>query len=167
MASLATTAFTTTLVPALVAREVSPIASAWFGSLLGVIQLPGRVLLMRGSLNGSPSRLLVASFVAQAAGIAVIAVSDSSLVVASGVAAFAVGAGLITVARPHLVHTAFSVEHSGYINGRLASIQNLARAGGPVLALGLASFVGYAATFAALAILIAALAAASHFVIDA
>ena len=161
IASLASTAFTTTLVPALITRDVTPIGAAWMGGLLGLMQLPGRVLVMHGALRASPSRLLLVSLLAQAAGIGTIAISSTSTLLAAGVATFAVGAGLMTLARPHLVQTAFSVEQAGYRNGRLAGAQNLARAAGPVLAAGLASIVGYGPTFGVVAAVVAALAVAS------
>jgi predicted MFS family arabinose efflux permease len=166
VASLASTAFTTTLVPALLARELTPMTSAWVAGLLGLMQLPGRLLVMNGSLSASPSRLLVVSLLSQAAGICVIATSSSTLTLGAGVTLFAVGAGLMTLARPHLVQTAFSATHAGYVNGRLAGAQGLARAGGPVLAVGLASIVGYGATFVLLAATVMGLAVASTVVLD-
>ena len=166
-ASLVTTAFTTTLVPAFIARDVSPVVAASLGSLLGVMQLPGRVLVMRGSVNPSPSRLLFASFTAQAIGIGTIAMSTSLALLAAGVAVFAMGAGLMTLARPHLVHTVFGIEQSGSINGRLAGVQSIARAGGPVLAVSLAGVIGYGPTFGVLAAAVAALAATSRFLLNA
>jgi MFS family permease len=167
-ASLATTAFTTTLVPALVSHDVTPLASAWLGGLVGVMQLPGRLLLMCGSLQSSASRLLVVSLTMQAAGIAIIAIAIDRppLVLAVGVTIFAIGAGVMTLARPHLVQTVFAIEQGGYVNGKLAGAQNVARAGGPVLAVGLASVIGYGPTFGVLAALIAAIAVVCPWVID-
>ena len=141
-------------------------ASAWVAGLLGLMQLPGRLLVMNGALSASPSRLLVASLLSQAAGICLIATSSSILTLAAGVTLFAVGAGLMTLARPHLVQTAFSAAHAGYVNGRLAGAQGLARAGGPVLAVGLASIVGYGATFGVLAATVTGLAVASTLALD-
>jgi MFS family permease len=165
-ASLASTAFTTTLVPALIARELTPMASAWVGGLLGVMQLPGRLLLMRGLLPSSATSLLIASLAAQALGIGVIAIGSTTVLLATGVTTFAIGGGLMTLARPHLVQSAFGVERAGDINGRLAGVQNLARAGGPVLAVGLASVVGYGAMFGVLAAVVATLAIVCSLVVD-
>jgi hypothetical protein len=52
--------------------------------------------------------------------------------------------------RPHLVYTLFDIEHVGYLNGRLARWQQLARAAGPIAAASAASAVGYAVVFALL-----------------
>jgi MFS family permease len=167
-ASLTTTAFTTTLVPALVAQELTPVTAAWLGALLGLMQLPGRVLVMHGALRTSASRLLVVSLALQAVGIGILAVAMSGAPwwPATGITAFAIGAGLMTLARPHLVQTIFAVEHVGYLNGRVASAQNVARAGGPVLAVGLAGVIGYGATFGLLAAVVAAIALVCPLVID-
>ena len=165
-ASLVTTAVTTTLVPAFIAREVSPVTAASLAALLGVMQLPSRLLVMRGSLNTSPSRLLVASFTAQASGIGIVAMSQSVLLLAVGVTAFAMGAGLMTLARPYLVQTIFGIDEIGYINGRLAGAQGVARAGGPVVAAGLAAVIGYGPMFGVLAAAVAALAAACPLLLD-
>jgi hypothetical protein len=104
----------------------------------------------------------------QAAGIAIIAIAIDRppLVLAVGVTIFAIGAGVMTLARPHLVQTVFAIEQGGYVNGKLAGAQNVARAGGPVLAVGLASVIGYGPTFGVLAALIAAIAVVCPWVID-
>jgi MFS family permease len=53
-ATLASGAFSTNLVPALGERGVAPTSAALLGGLMGAMQLPGRVLLMNGTLAGSP-----------------------------------------------------------------------------------------------------------------
>jgi hypothetical protein len=161
-ASLASAAFTTTLVPAFVDRDLSPTTAAMLGGLMGLMQLPGRALLMRGSLAASPSQLLIVSLLLQAAGLAALVTARSVLPVAGGVAVFAAGAGLATLVRPHLVQTIFGMERAGHLNGRLARWQQLARAAGPVLAVGLASRVGYNALFGLLATMFAVLAVTSR-----
>jgi len=78
---------------------------------------------------------------------------------------FAVGAGLTTLVRPHLVQTLCSTEGAGYLNGRLARWQQLARAFGPILVAWLATGVGYGVVFGLLAIFFAVLALASQKVL--
>jgi hypothetical protein len=162
IASLASAAFTANLVPALGEQGVSPTAAALFGGLLGVMQLPGRVFLMNGSLAGSPARLVLISLLLQGAGLAAVALAPSVLVVAGGVTMFAVGAGLGTLVRPHLVQTVYGTQTAGHLNGRLASAQQLARASGPIAAAWLATVVGYGMVFGLLAGTLAAAALASH-----
>ena len=72
----------------------------------------------------------------------------------------------MTVARPHLVHTVFPVDCTGHLNGRRAGAQNVARAGGSMLAVGLASAVGYAARCGMLAAAVGAVAVAWTVVVD-
>ena len=162
IASLASAAFTANLVPALGEQGVSPTAAALFGGLLGLMQLPGRVILMNGSLAGSPARLVLISLLLQGFGLATVALAPSVLVVAVGVTMFAVGAGLGTLLRPHLVQTVYGAQAAGYLNGRLASAQQLARASGPIAAAWLATVVGYGMVFGLLAGALAAAALASH-----
>ena len=82
-------------------------------------------------------------------------------IIAAGTTALALGNGLVTLVRPHLVQTLFSVESGGMWNGRIARHQQLARAGGPILVAWLATTFTYAALLAlfALTFMIAALIA--------
>jgi MFS family permease len=162
IASLASAAFTANLVPTLGEQGVSPTTAALLGGLLGVMQLPGRVILMNGSLAGSPAPLVSISLVLQAGGLAAVALVPSALVAAGGVTMFAVGAGLGTLVRPHLVQTVYGAQASGCLNGRLARAQQLARASGPIAAAWLATVLGYGMVFGLLAGILAAAALASH-----
>ena len=166
LVSLASAAFTTTVVPALVDRGLSVTTAALFGGLMGLMQLPGRALVMNGALATSPSRLLVVSLMLQAGGFAALVVARTPVPVGAGIAVFALGAGLMTLIRPHLVQTVFSMERAGYLNGLVARSQQLARAAGPVLAVGVASVVGYGAVFGAFASALAVLAIAWHVSVD-
>jgi hypothetical protein len=129
---------------------VTPKTAALLGGLLGVMQLPGRALLMSGTLKGSPRALLTVILALHACGLGVVAFSGSTLAAAGGITLFALGAGLTTLVRPHLIQTIFSPERGGYLNGRIAGRQQLARASGPILVAWLASVFGYGAVFAGL-----------------
>lgn len=161
-ASFASAAFTTNLVPALVERHLSPTSAAALGGLLGVMQLPGRAVLMNGRLSASPSRLLVVSLVLQAAGLAILVIARSSLAIGGAVSVFASGAGLTTIVRPYLLQTIFRIDRAGYLNGVVARVQQLARAGGPVLSATLATVLGYRFVFALMACALAVLALTSR-----
>jgi MFS family permease len=162
LASLAGAAFTSNLVPALGERGISPTRAAMLGGLIGVMQLPGRALLMNGVLAGSPSRLLAVSLLFQAAGLGAVAFAPSMLAAAVGTMVFALGAGLMTLARPHLIQAMFSAQSGGHLNGRIARQQQLARAAGPLAVAWLAGAVGYAAVFAVIGGAFAAMAVASQ-----
>jgi MFS family permease len=165
LASLASAAFTTNLIPALGERGISPANAAMLGGLIGVMQLPGRALLMNGVLTGSPSRLLAISLVLQAAGLGGVAVAPSMLAAAGSTMIFALGAGLTTLVRPHLVQTLFSHRSGGYLNGRIARQQQLARAAGPLAVAWLAGPIGYATVFTVIGGTFAVMAVASQGVL--
>jgi MFS family permease len=166
LVSLASAAFTANLVPALGERGVSPATAALLGGSIGVMQLPGRALLMNGLPGASPSRLLAISLALQAAGLGGIAVASSTLVIALGTMTFALGAGLTTLVRPHLVQTMFGSRGGGFLNGRIARRQQLARAVGPLSIAWLAGLVGYSALFAVIAGAFAGAALASPGALD-
>jgi MFS family permease len=151
LASLASAGFAANLVPALGEKGTSPAAAAMLGGLMGVMQLPGRAWLMHGTLAASPARLVAASLLLHAIGLGAVAVAPSMFVVAAGTMTFALGAGLTTLVRPHLIQTTFVSGGGGYLNGRLARQQQLARAAGPLAIGWLATAVGYAAVFAVIA----------------
>lgn len=151
LASLASSAFMTNLLPALAQRGIAPKTGALLGGLIGVMQLPGRALVMHGVFAGSPRTLLAVSLMLHAAGLGVVAVSSSISILSLGTAVFALGAGLTTIVRPHLVQTMFGIERGGWLNGRIARQQQLARAAGPILTAWLAGVLGYGTVFAALA----------------
>lgn len=130
------------LIPLLQGRGTTPEVAALVLAVLGVAQLPGRVWLLR---NGSKPRgrlLMTAPIVLQAVGLLVIALMSSIWSVAVGVAAFGLGAGLQTLARPLLVQALYGVNESGRWNGELARAQGYARAIGPVTAAALAWWAG-------------------------
>jgi hypothetical protein len=162
LASLASAALTTNLVPALGERGISPANAAMLGGLIGVMQLPGRALLMNGVLAGSPSRLLAVSLMLQAAGLGGVAFAPSVLVAAGATMVFALGAGLTTLVRPHLIQTMFSNRLAGHLNGRIARHQQLARAAGPLAVAWLAGSVGYATVFTVIGGTFAVIALASQ-----
>ena len=151
-ATLASGAFSTNLVPALGERGVAPTSAALLGGLMGAMQLPGRVLLMNGTLAGSPGILLALSFALHAAGLGLVAFGAAMPIIAAGTTALALGNGLVTLVRPHLVQTLVSVERGGMWNGRIARHQQFARAGGPIVVAWLASTFTYAAVLAVLAL---------------
>ena len=132
------------------------------GGLIGVMQLPGRALLMNGILAGSPSRLLAVSLVLQAAGLGGVAFAPSMLVAGGATMVFALGAGLTTLVRPHLIQTMFGTRSGGHLNGRIARQQQLARAAGPLAVAWLAGPVGYATVFTVIGGTFAVIALASQ-----
>jgi hypothetical protein len=153
LATLASSALVANLLPALGEKGVAPTAAALVGSLMGVMQLPGRALLMSGVLAGSPERLLSLSLALHAGGLGLVAFGHSTPTAAAGTMVFALGAGLTTLVRPYLVQTLFGTEATGFLNGRIARQQQLARAAGPTVVAWLATRLSYGTVFAAFAAL--------------
>lgn len=160
-ASLSSTAVIANLVPALAERAVTPTMAAAFGGMFGVMQLPGRALMMHGRFSASPFLLLAGSLGLQALGLTTWALMPSIVSTFVGIALFAVGSGLTTLVRPYLVHTLFEGHDTGYLNGRLAQAQQVARAAGPVLAAWAVTMISYSAVLAFLGVAFGALAVSS------
>lgn len=153
--SFVSAALATNLIPALMERNLPATSAATFAGLFGVMQLPGRLLVMNGRFSLSASQMIWSSLGLQAAGLATLSAAASSPLIAVGVTLFACGSGLATLARPYLVLVLYGVGRAGGINGVIARWQQLARAGGPVAVAALAASGGYGSVFAVLAGLLA------------
>ena len=149
--TLASAAFIATLVPALGERGVEPTAAALLGGLFGAMQLPGRALLMNRRVSPSGAGLVRWSLWLQAGGALAVAVLPTTVALAAGIAAFAAGSGLTTLARPHLLQQAVDPGSYGAVNGRVARAQQVTRAIGPVTASALAAVASHAVVLLALA----------------
>ena len=157
--SFAATALAANLVPALMERGLSPTTAAAFGGLFGIMQLPGRFAFARNSSAVTPTVLLATSMGLQVAGLFTLAATHAPVGIGVGVALFACGSGLATIARPYLVLVFYGQDRAGEMNGVFARPQQLARAAGPVAAAALAGVTGYGWVFGFLAVLIAAVLA--------
>lgn len=162
LVSLVSAGFTVNLVPALGERGVTPVTAALLGGLIGVMQLPGRALLLSPAFCGTASRLLTISLLSLGVGLCGVALAPAPAGIAAAMMVFAAGAGLTTLVRPHLLQTAFEGRDSGYLNGRVARHQQFARAVGPMAIAWLASPVGYATVFAVAGCVFAVLAVATR-----
>jgi Major Facilitator Superfamily len=153
--SFVSAALATNLIPALIERRFSATTAAAFAGLFGVMQLPGRLLIMNGRFSLRPSQMIWGSLGMQTMGLAALVAGASAPVIALGVTLFACGSGLATLARPYLVLVLYGAGRAGQINGVIARWQQLARAGGPVAVAALAAMNGYGPVFGVLAGLLA------------
>ena len=160
--SLAGTAVLANLVASLGERGFRASTATTIGGLLGVMQLPGRALLLQARADISPSVLLGASLSFQAVGLLAWALVPSGTAVVLGLCLFATGAGLSTLIRPHVVQSQFGADDAGQLNGHIARAQQLARAAGPFVAGVLASLAGYRLMLVVLGVLFAGLAWVTH-----
>jgi MFS family permease len=158
LSSLASASFIANLVPALGERGLQPTSAALLGGLFGVMQLPGRALMVNRRVSLSGEALVAISLVLQAAGLIVVAVLPTAGAVAVGVTTFAAGSGLTALARPYLVQSHFAFEHAGLVNGRLARAQQLTRAAGPIAASSAAMLTSHATVLVVLGVTLGALA---------
>ncbi|MDP2055152.1 MAG: MFS transporter [Acidobacteriota bacterium] len=159
VSSFAGAALATNLVPALMERGLAPTTAAALGGLFGVMQLPGRFVVANHTIAMTPMVLLGTSVGPQAAGLLTLAATHAPLGIGAGVALFACGSGLATVARPYLVLVLYGQDRAGEMNGVFARPQHLARAAGPVAAAALAGVSGYGVVFGILAALMLAVLA--------
>jgi MFS family permease len=154
ISSVVNSAVSANLVAALIDRGLTASLAAAIGGLFGVMQLPGRLLMTRPAFTPGAFAMLLASFAMQMIGLAALIIPASHAGIWIGVATFAGGAGLTTLARPYLVLHLCGPEHAGHANGVIARGQQLARAAGPVSAAALATMTGYGSVFASLALLL-------------
>lgn len=152
VATLASGGFGANLIPALGERGIAPSTAAVLGGLIGVMQLPGRAVLMNGAFGATSSRLLTLSLALHAVGFLGVAFAASTVPAAIGVSVFALGAGLTALVRPQLVQEIADAPGAGYLNGRIARQQQLGRAAGPLLVATIADFSSYAAVLITLAV---------------
>lgn len=144
-------ALTTILIPVVVERGHSPTIAATVLAALGVMQLPGRIWMLRGGRTSSIRGLLTLQLGLQTIGMVLVAVNGWIGVTALGVACFGGGSGLHTLARPWALQSIYGVSDAGRVNGVMARYEGFARAGGPVLIALLHDQVGAASVFGGLA----------------
>lgn len=142
-------AVSSNIVAALVDRGLAPTFAATVGGTLGLMQLPGRILMTTPTFTPRPVSLLLVSFALQVIGLLALMV-HGPVAMWVGVMVFASGAGLTTLARPYLVLHIYGPDRAGYANGVIARSQQIARAAGPVAAAAMAGVTGYGRVFAAL-----------------
>ncbi len=145
-------ALTTILIPVVVERGQSPTTAATVLAALGVMQLPGRIWMLRGGRASSIRGLLALQLGLQTIGMALVAVNGWIGLTAIGVACFGGGSGLHTLARPWALQSIYGVSEAGRVNGVMARYEGFARAGGPVLAALLYGQAGAVSVFGGLGV---------------
>jgi MFS family permease len=161
LASIAAIAMMVHAIPFLIERGHSASFAAFAVGLVGISQIPGRLLF--APVAGRWPRPLATAllFVLVACGIALNVAVDATWAVVVGLVLLGMGNGMGTLARATTIADLYGAKAYGTIASVAASMTTAARAGGPVAAAVLAAAVGYGAllwTLAALAALAAALA---------
>ena len=148
-------------IPFLIERGQSAGFAAFAVGLVGVSQIPGRVLFALLSARLPRALSLAAVFVLIAAGIALTVTLASSDAVIVGLVLLGMGNGMATLARATAIADLYGGKSYGTIGGVAAAATTSARAAGPVGAAVYAAAVGYVTmlwTLAAIAAVAALLA---------
>jgi predicted MFS family arabinose efflux permease len=161
LGTFAGTAMVVHLVVFLLRDGESAAFAALATGLIGVMQIPGRLLF--GPLaSRTPRAVATASiFLAVAAGVAVIVAVEARAAILAGVVLLGMGNGMTTLARATAIADLYGPASYGAIGGVAASATTGARAAGPLLGALWAAAVGYHAllwTFVGLAVAAAAMA---------
>jgi predicted MFS family arabinose efflux permease len=158
-ASLSTIAMTVFTIPFLLEHGHSPSFAAFAVGLIGVSQIPGRLLF------APLGRRTPAVFALIALGILVVVTIDSTAAVLVGLVLLGMGNGMATLARATAIADRYGAAAYGTIAGVAGGMTTAARAAGPFAAAVYATAVGYTTllwTLAALALAAAALAHTSE-----
>ena len=134
LASLVSVATTVHVIPYLVGRGASPAPAGGALALMGLMQLPGRIVFepIRRHL---PSRALLAGSLAlQALGLLVLIAHTNRLAVVLFACLFGAGAGLSTLLRASMLAELYGIDRYGRISGVVSLFTTVGRAAGPVAA---------------------------------
>jgi len=161
LSSITSIAVAVHAIPFLIERGHSPAFAAFAVGLIGVSQIPGR-LLFAPIAAGLPRPAATASvFALMAAGITVIVAVHATWAVVAGLVVLGMGNGMGTLARATAIADLYGAGSYGTIAAVVASMTTAARAAGPVAAALFAALTGYSGllwTLAALAATAALLA---------
>jgi predicted MFS family arabinose efflux permease len=161
LASLVAIAMLVHAIPFLIDRGHSAAFAAFAVGLVGISQIPGRVLFGLLAARLPRPHATAAVFVLIAAGVAVVVGVHATWAVLLGLVLLGMGNGMGTLARATAIADLYGGRAYGTIASVAASLTTTARAGGPVAAAVVAAAVGYDAllwTLVAVAALAAALA---------
>jgi MFS family permease len=169
LASVAGLAMMVHSIPFLVERGHSPAFAAFAVGLIGVSQIPGRLLFAPLAARLPRPAATAALFVLIAAGIAVLVTVHATWAVLIGLVLLGMGNGMSTLARATSIADLFGSAAYGTIASVAAFLTTAARAVGPVAAAVYAAALGYVAllwTLVAITALAAALAYRAERVAD-
>ncbi len=152
-------------IPFLLERGYSPAFAAFSIGVIGISQIPGRLLFAPLAERLPHPWGTVALFALIAAGIGMIVGLDATAAVIAGLILLGMGNGMATLARATVIADRYGAAAYGTIASVAASATIGARAAAPVAAAAYASVVGYGTlltTLAAIAMLAALLAFVSE-----
>jgi MFS family permease len=137
-------AMTVHAIPFLLERGYGAPFAAFAVGLIGISQIPGRVLFAIAGARLPPELNISAVFILIASGIAVVVGVDATAPVIAGFVLLGMGNGMATLARATAIADLYGGASYGTINSIAAAGTTTARAAGPVVAAVYAAAVGYA-----------------------
>jgi MFS family permease len=161
LASLTAIAVTVHAVAFLLGRGHSAAFAAFAVGVIGISQIPGRLLFAPLAARWPRPHATASLFVLIGAGVALLVGAHATWLVVAGLVLLGMGNGMGTLARATAIADLFGPGAYGTISSVAAALTTAARAGGPVAAALVAAVVGYGALLwglAALALLAAVLA---------
>jgi len=161
LASLAAIAMMVFSIPFLLDRGHGAAFAAFAVGLVGLSQIPGRVLFGPLAARLPRPQATAAVFLLIAAGVALVVSVDATWAVVAGLVLLGMGNGMATLSRATAIADLYGGQAYGTIGALAASMSTVARAGGPIAAAVLAAAAGYEAllwTLVAIAVLAAVLA---------
>jgi predicted MFS family arabinose efflux permease len=161
LASITSVAVAVHAIPFLIERGHSPAFAAFAVGLIGISQLPGRVLFAPIAARLPRPAAMASVFVLVAVGVTLIVSAHATGAVIVGLVVLGMGNGMGTLARATAIAHLYGVGSYGTIAAVTASMTTAARAAAPVAAALYAALIGYSGllwTLAALAVTAALLA---------
>ena len=156
LATLTGIAMTVQAIPFLLERGYSTGFAAFAVGLIGISQIPGRLLFAPLAARLPRAYATASVFALVACGIALIVGIDATLAVVVGFVVLGMGNGMTTLARATAMADLYGQRAYGTIGSVAAFLTTSARAAGPVAAAVWAAAVGYQALLWSLAALAAA-----------
>jgi MFS family permease len=162
LASLSTIAMTVFAIPFLLERGHSPAFAAFAVGLIGVSQIPGRLLFAPLAARLPRAEATAGVFALIAAGVTVVVSVPATAAVLAGLVLLGMGNGMATLARATSIADLYGADAYGTIAGVAGGMTTTARAAGPFAAAVFAAAVGYTALLWAVAALALAAAVLAH-----
>jgi MFS family permease len=161
LASLSTISMTVLAIPFLLERGHTPAFAAFAVGLIGVSQIPGRLLFAPLAARLPRAEATASVFALIALGVTIVVIVDSTAAAVAGLVVLGMGNGMATLARATAIADRYGSAAYGTIAGVAGGLTTAARAAGPFAAALYAAAVGYTTllwTLAALALAAAVLA---------
>ena len=149
-------------IPFLLERGYSAAFAAFAVGLIGISQIPGRVVFALLAARLPAAWATAGVFALIGVGIAIVVGVHATAAVIAGLVLLGMGNGMTTLSRATLIADRYGAAAYGTIGGVAAAFTTGARAAGPVTAAAYAALVGYTSLLWTLAALAAAAAALAY-----